>query len=519
MTTATLSPLWRPSAILALYLGVTCAVQLEASAVGLVRWSDYSVLAPLIAAALLPVRHTLVIGASTLATSVAIYGFAISGVSDGGRTVVICATALSLGASLVICRIRWRLKAGTTASTTPAECADETSRALVGGRLTGNLPQSAAVELSHCDSNIDGGPQAHWLDAIPLPGARVALVAGSVTEDGAPAPAMVAELRAVVRTLADIDVQPEEVLTHLQDVLIRLRAGSRCNTCAPGVAASCLYAVYDPVSADCALACAGHPAPAIVTPDGVVTTVDLPIGEPLGTDRPHVQTAEIRLTPGSVLLLHAHSAATAGNSGAETGEAGLPERLVMHQSSLVDTCHSAVEALLTVCGHRQLGVMAARTRTLDASTVAQWDLPADPAAVSVARRHVTGKLSVWGLDEAATTMALIVSELVTNAIRHAQPPVCLRLIRCYAGLTCEVTDGSTTSPHLRRARTLDEGGRGLFIVAQLTQRWGTRHHPRGKTIWAEQTHAVGESPHEGQWVCPTNGPVSHSVVTESCEGR
>ncbi|MEU6347082.1 ATP-binding SpoIIE family protein phosphatase [Streptomyces sp. NPDC046977] len=513
MTTPTLLPLWRPSALLALYLGVTCAVQLEASAVGLVRWSDYSVLVPVMAAALLPVRHTLVIGASTLATSVAIYGFAISGVSDGGRTVVICATALSLGASLAICRIRWRLKAGTTASAAPAGNTDETpraptpgsldptgmcaSQALASGQLPGGLPGPAAVELAYCDRNADGKPQAHWLDAIPLPGARVALVAGSVAEGGAPAPALVAELRAVVRTLADIDVQPEEVLTHLQDILSRLRPGSRAGTCAPGVAASCLYAVYDPVSADCTLACAGHPLPMVVTPEGVVRTVDLPVGLPLGRVRPHVETAEIRLAQGSVLLLHAHPVSATGDFGAQT-EAGLPEQFVGHRSSLADTCRSAVEALLAAGGQRQLGVIGARTRTFDASTVAHWDLPADPAAVSVARHHVTGKLSEWGLDESASTMALIVSELVTNAIRHAQPPVCLRLIRCDAGLTCEVTDGSTTAPHLRRARTLDEGGRGLFIVAQLTQRWGTRHHSRGKTIWAEQPHTAGESPHEGQ---------------------
>lgn len=106
MATPRLLLLRHPSALLAPYLAATCAVQLNASAVGLVRWSDYSVLASLMAAALLPIRHTLVVGASTLATSVAIYGFAIPGVSDGGRTVIIAAALLSLAMSLVICRVR-----------------------------------------------------------------------------------------------------------------------------------------------------------------------------------------------------------------------------------------------------------------------------------------------------------------------------------------------------------------------------------------------------------------------------
>ncbi|MFE0626304.1 SpoIIE family protein phosphatase [Streptomyces sp. NPDC058864] len=328
----------------------------------------------------------------------------------------------------------------------------------------------------------DGRPQAHWLDVIPLPGARVALVAASVTEDGEPAPALVPELRAAVRTLADIDVQPDEMLGHLQDVLHRLQP----DDAAHDVTASCLYAVYDPVTADCTLACAGHPAPTVISPDGVTVAVDLPSGTPLGRARAHVATAEIRLGKGSVLLLHTHSGKRTG-SGTRADGSTVRERRIEPRASLAATCRAALRALAAEGGPRQLRVLAVRTRTLDTTTVATWDLTAEPAAVSAARKHVTAQLTAWGLDEATPTTVLIASELVTNAIRHARPPVRLRLIRCATSLTCEVTDGGTTSPRLRRARTFDESGRGLFIVAQLTQRWGTRHHPQGKTIWAEHT--------------------------------
>ncbi len=81
-------------------------------------------------------------------------------------------------------------------------------------------------------------------------------------------------------------------------------------------------------------------------------------------------------------------------------------------------------------------------------------------------------------------LELVVSELVTNAIRYGEPPIQLRLIRDGA-LICEVSDGSSTSPHLRRAHAYDEGGRGLLLVAQLTERWGSRQTTTGKTIWAE----------------------------------
>ncbi|GGX09912.1 hypothetical protein GCM10010353_26690 [Streptomyces chryseus] len=78
------------------------------------------------------------------------------------------------------------------------------------------------------------------------------------------------------------------------------------------------------------------------------------------------------------------------------------------------------------------------------------------------------------------------SELVTNAIRYAGGgPVELRLIRT-STLICEVSDPSSTQPRMRRARATEEGGRGLFLIAQLTERWGSRYTRHGKTIWTEQ---------------------------------
>ena len=133
-----------------------------------------------------------------------------------------------------------------------------------------------------------------------------------------------------------------------------------------------------------------------------------------------------------------------------------------------------------------IALLLARTRAFDADQVATWDLPSDPAAVAGARARAGRQLAAWGLEDVAFTTELVVSELVTNAIRYGSPPIQLRLIR-NKELICEVADGSSTAPHLRRARSFDEGGRGLLLVAQFTQRWGTRHTPAGKTIWAEIT--------------------------------
>ncbi|MGW2113450.1 ATP-binding protein, partial [Streptomyces sp. NPDC001948] len=105
--------------------------------------------------------------------------------------------------------------------------------------------------------------------------------------------------------------------------------------------------------------------------------------------------------------------------------------------------------------------------------------------VAEVRSRTAAQLHAWQLDELAFVTELVVSELVTNAIRYATSPIQLRLIKDRA-LICEVSDASSTAPHLRRARILDEGGRGLMLVAQLTERWGTRYTGTGKTIWAEQ---------------------------------
>jgi anti-sigma regulatory factor (Ser/Thr protein kinase) len=154
--------------------------------------------------------------------------------------------------------------------------------------------------------------------------------------------------------------------------------------------------------------------------------------------------------------------------------------------SLDALCDTVLADLLPQRPADDVALLVARTRALDESQVATWAVPDDPSAVAQTRKDVVAQLERWGLSDAAFVTELVVSELVTNAIRHAQPPIQLRLIHD-ATLICEVSDGGNTAPHLRRARTYDEGGRGLLLVAQMTGRWGTRQSASGKTIWAEQT--------------------------------
>ncbi|MFI5469135.1 SpoIIE family protein phosphatase [Streptomyces cacaoi] len=363
----------------------------------------------------------------------------------------------------------------------------ETALALQRSLLPRTLPRTAAVDAaSRYLPAARAGVGGDWFDVIPLSGMRVAMVVGDVIGHGIQASATMGRLRTAVRTLADIDLAPDELLTHLDDLVVRLseEAGAEGN---PGeVGASCLYAVYDPVSRRCTLARAGHPPPVVLRPNGPARRVELPAGPALGLGGLPFESAELELAEGSVLAFYTDGLIESREREVDSGLRLLNETLAAYSDSLDETCDRILHALLPPGGAADdVALLLARTRGLPASQVATWDIPADPSLVAPIRKQAVDQLSRWGLSEASFTTELVVSELVTNAIRYGAHPIRLRLIHDATTLICEVSDTSHTAPHLRRAKTWDEGGRGLLLVAQLTQRWGSRHTPEGKTIWAE----------------------------------
>jgi PAS domain S-box-containing protein len=367
----------------------------------------------------------------------------------------------------------------------------ETTLTLQRSLLPRHLPRTAAVDaatryLPAAQSGVGGD----WFDVIPLSGMRVALVVGEVVGHGIQASATMGRLRTAVRTLADIDLAPEELLTHLDDLVLHLSQESGADAATGEVGATCLYAVYDPVSRRCTLARAGHPPPVLVTPGGgPAQEIDLPHGPPLGLGGLPFESAELELAEGSVLGFYTDGLVETRVRDADAGRLLLREALSQATTgSLDEACDRVLHTLLTPGGASDdVALLLARTRGLPSAQVATWDIPADPALVAPIRKQALEQLAAWSLTEASFTAELVVSELVTNAIRYGAPPIRLRLIHDAATLICEVSDTSHTAPHLRRAKTWDEGGRGLLLVAQLTQRWGSRHTADGKTIWAELT--------------------------------
>jgi serine phosphatase RsbU (regulator of sigma subunit)/anti-sigma regulatory factor (Ser/Thr protein kinase) len=356
--------------------------------------------------------------------------------------------------------------------------------ALQRSLLPSRVPEQSAVEIAHRYQPAEYEVGGDWFDVIPLSGTRVALVVGDVVGHGLHAAVTMGRLRTAARNYAELDLAPDEVLTHLDNLVARLDREESGGATSGIIGATCLYAVYDPTSQQATVARAGHPPPALVHPDGTVTFPDLPAGPPLGLGGLPFESTEIHLPEGSELVLYTDGLVENRDRDLDTSFDLLRRVLARPGRAPDDTCRAVLDTVAPEHPHDDIAILVARTHALDPGRVADWSVPADPARVSDIRAAVTHRLSEWGLQDVAFTAELLLSELVTNAVRYGSGPIHVRLIHDRT-LICEVADTSSTAPHMRHAATYDEGGRGLFLVAQLAESWGTRHTADGKVIWAE----------------------------------
>ncbi|MFE2283448.1 SpoIIE family protein phosphatase [Streptomyces sp. NPDC059443] len=351
--------------------------------------------------------------------------------------------------------------------------------------LPRDLPEQSAVEVAHYYLPAHSGVGGDWFDVIPLPGGRVALVVGDVVGHGLHAAATMGRLRTAVLNFSSLDLPPDELLARLDDLVQYIDQSVEGDVEDGLLGATCLYAVYDAVTQRCTVARAGHVPPFLVRPDGTVEMPDLPPGAPLGLGGFPFESAELDLSEGTQLVLYTDGLIEDPARDIEEGLDLLRSALAHADRGPQETCRAILKKLLPVRPRDDVAVLVARTRALGAEHIAEWEVPFEPSAVGAVRARAVERLEEWGLSELAFGTELVLSELVTNAIRHGGAPVRVRLLHDRV-LTCEVFDSSSTTPHLRYAATTDEGGRGLFLVAQISRRWGVRYTPEGKIIWSEQ---------------------------------
>nr|WP_274389138.1 SpoIIE family protein phosphatase [Streptomyces taklimakanensis] len=378
--------------------------------------------------------------------------------------------------------------------------------------LPQHVPSPPGVQVAY--RYVPGGSRTEaeaeaggdWFDVISLAGGRIALVVGDVMGHGLRAAATMGRLRTAVRTLAGLDLSPDELLRRVNDLADDLAQGPD-----EPLMATCVYAVYDPSTRRCTLATAGHVPPLLLVDDGSggwsVAPVEAPSGAPLGVDGVEFESVELTVEEGALLVLYTDGLIE--HRGEDITE-GL-DRLVRllaelpDQPFLEDVCDRVLDGMAPGGGTpdpRGVGpggsgasagpvdsvddvaLLLARLGGLPEGSAASWTFPAERYAVRRARDAARRTLREWGLGELVDDTALLVSELVTNSMRHAHGPIGVRMVRG-SSLLVEVSDPLPVPPREHVATEDDEGGRGIQLVARGARRWGTRHGPIGKTVWFE----------------------------------
>ncbi|WP_333770787.1 SpoIIE family protein phosphatase [Streptomyces sp. IBSBF 2435] len=348
--------------------------------------------------------------------------------------------------------------------------------------LPDSLPQPTGVQLASrylpaAESARVGGD---WYDAIPLPGSRVALVVGDVMGHSMTSAAIMGQLRTTVQTLAGLDLAPQEVLYHLDEQAQRLGQDRM---------ATCVYAVYDPIAHRLIVANAGHPPPLLLHADGLAEVLRVPAGAPIGVGGVPFEAVELPAPAGATLLLYTDGLVESRSRDVWGGIELLRERLhdaasVVSPPPLEPLCDEVLEILGPGDRDDDIALLAARFDGIAPSDVAYWFLEPQPQTPGRARRLVRQALRRWDLEDQLEAAELLVSEIVTNAVRYAERPITLRLLRTDV-LRCEVGDDAPLLPRMRHAAPEEEGGRGLYLVNRMAQRWGATRLGAGKVVWFE----------------------------------
>ena len=330
------------------------------------------------------------------------------------------------------------------------------------------LPGSKLIEV--------GGD---WYESIALPGGRVALVVGDVAGHGVRAAVTMGRLRTAIHTLAMLELPPAETLQQLNELMNELGVRE------PHFA-TCVYAIFDAVSGTCEVASAGHLPPLLVRPNGTNEFLDVTPAPPLGVGTGLIQSRTLTIEDGSLLVLYTDGLVEKRSRDIDEGLGRLREIFGPGSADqpLEDLCKATLAGVYTDEHRDDIAVLIARLRRIQPDHVVSWTLPSELTSASRARSLIRRPLRRWGLIELLPTTELLVSELVTNAVRYAQGKIGLRLI-LEGGLVCEVLDDSAALPRLRHPDDSDERGRGLQVVSQLAQRWGARRAASGKVVWCE----------------------------------
>jgi PAS domain S-box-containing protein len=352
--------------------------------------------------------------------------------------------------------------------------------------LPQHLPERPGIEIAYRYVPGSAGAEVggDWFDVIPLTDGRTAFVVGDVMGHGLHAAATMGRLRTAVRTLAGLDLAPDELLRRVNNV-----SGDFMQTAEEPAMATVIYAVYEPSTRRCTIAGAGHLPPLLVSCEEAryecsVQQLELPSGTPIGVEGGEFTSEEFDVPDGSVLVLYTDGLVERRGQDITTGVEQLAGVLGHRYASLEDACDEALSTLVPPLEPDDVAVLMARLGVPPEPSAACWEFPAETDAVRLSQLHVQQTLAAWGLAALADVTILLVGGLVTRSLRHAHGPIGVRMVRG-TSLLVEVSDPLPTPSPSRVAASDEESGHGMQLVARAARRWGTRLGPLGKTVWFE----------------------------------
>jgi anti-sigma regulatory factor (Ser/Thr protein kinase) len=320
-----------------------------------------------------------------------------------------------------------------------------------------------------------------FYDAFPLPDGRLVLAIGDVAGRGAGAATIMGQTRAALRALALQQDDPAAVLTCLDEFVRSLGAE---------VSVGALIAIVDE-SADTVLcADAGHPVPLIRygrrRPGGALADyLDVPVGPPLGASAQR-HSSRSEFAGGDLLLLFTEGLLTAAASRPDAARLAVCELAAQHPEADPRRLGALVLDRFSPSGTDDIALLVAhRVKGRRRSSVR--DLPGESDAPRTARRWTRELLGGWGVDEDQVEVAVLcLNELVTNALLHARSGSRVELDLDDSRLLVLVRDeGQASSLSAQLSQTDAVRGRGLALVEQLSDAWGTERDSRGTTVWFE----------------------------------
>jgi serine phosphatase RsbU (regulator of sigma subunit)/anti-sigma regulatory factor (Ser/Thr protein kinase) len=366
-----------------------------------------------------------------------------------------------------------------------------TALTLQRSMLPTGLSHPASVEVRHRylpgSKLIEVG--GDWYESIALPGGRVALVVGDVAGHGVRAAVTMGRLRTAIKTLTMLELPPAETLQRLDDLMHELGEFE------PHFA-TCVYAIFDTVDGTCEVASAGHLPPLLVRPDGSSEFLDVSPAPPLGIGASPIGSRTLQIEDGSLLVMYTDGLVEKRTEDIDQGLTRLQTLFGPESPTepLDDLCRLTLAGVYDDHQRDDIAILMVRLRRIGFDRHVAWSLAPKLTAARRGRSLIRRPLRQWGLAELIPAAELVVSELVTNAVRYAQSKISLRLV-LEGALFCEILDDSAALPRLRQAAEDDERGRGLQVVSQVAQRWGTRRTGSGKVVWCELAlppgHKVG----------------------------